>query len=97
MGIVIVWSAARVAASFYRAFRYTSVVGRTDAAFVASALAGGVATVVNPYGARLLDFLVQPASFLRPDITEWQSTPIARVYGAIYLIFLAMACGNSPQ
>jgi hypothetical protein len=91
MGMVTVWCVARIAASLYRASYRDSSIRRSDAAFVASALAGSVATLVNPYGASLLTFLVRPETINRPEITEWQATAMASKYGFIYLLFLGMA------
>jgi hypothetical protein len=94
MGIVVVWSVTRIVVSFCRAPRHGWGIRGADTAFVASAVAAGCATLLNPYGAGLLQFLVQPATIVRPDITEWQPVAIMSGYGIIYLIFLAMAmCG----
>ncbi len=91
IGIVLVWSFTRIVASLCRIPRPGWRNRRSDAAFVASTLAGGLATLLNPYGARLLTFLVRPATIIRPEIIEWQPISTASAYGVIYLAFLAMA------
>jgi hypothetical protein len=87
LAIVIVWSFAHIAAALYR----TRKICRSILAFGGSAVAGGIATLLNPYGAKLFHFLMQPATFIRPEITEWQPTMIMSPYGVMYLTFLAMA------
>ena len=85
--IVIVWSFVHIAAAVYRTHKICSSI----LAFGGSAIVAAVATLLNPYGVRLLDFLVQPATFIRPEIIEWQPTKIMSPYGVIYLMFLLMA------
>jgi hypothetical protein len=91
LAIVIVWSFTRIAVALYRAGRYGSRISPSDVALAASAVAGGIATLLNPYGVKLLHFLIQPATFIRPEIIEWQPTHIMSPYGVMYLTFLAMA------
>ena len=59
---------------------------------VAVAMAAVAATIFNPYGWRLWDFLRETVGFSRPDITEWQ--PVLRlgfVYVALWgLVFIAL-------
>jgi hypothetical protein len=62
----------------------------------ATALAAPVAvsfgaTLVNPYGVRLLAFLLWTASGARPDIAEWRPIDLMSPYGAAYLAVAAMA------
>ncbi len=91
MAVVILWSFVRIVASFCHMARSDWKVRWSDVVFVASAFGAGLATLFNPYGARLLTFLVRPATVIRPDIMEWQPIEIANAYGIIYLVFLAVA------
>ncbi len=91
MAIVAVWSFSRIVASFCHMPRSGWKVRRPDFAFVAGAIGAGLATLLNPYGAKLLTFLVRPATVIRPDIMEWQPIEIANAYGIIYIVFLAVA------
>jgi hypothetical protein len=50
-----------------------------------------LAVLVNPYGVRLLWFLVQTALGTRPEITEWAPLQIRSLVGALYLIGLALS------
>lgn len=43
--------------------------------------------LVNPYGLRMLSFLFQPATFYRPEITEWQPLQMLSVYFAGWFLF----------
>jgi hypothetical protein len=91
LAIVIVWSFTRVAVALYRARRYGSKISPTDLTLIASAVAAGIAILLNPYGAELFHFLMQPATFIRPEISEWQPMKIMSSSGITYLTFLAMA------
>ncbi len=48
------------------------------------------ATLGNPYGAGLWQFLLRTATVPRPDITEWQGLALVSLYGACYLALLAL-------
>ena len=87
LAIVIVWSFVHIAAAVYR----THKICPSILAFGGSVIVAAIATLLNPYGGRLFHFLVQPATFIRPEITEWQPTNIMSLYGVMYLVFLAMA------
>ena len=91
MATVIVWTSVRFLASFRRAVRTDWSALHPEWPFVGSVVAGGLATLVNPYGPRMLDFLVKPATLVRPDISEWQPTVLASANGAVYLIPFALA------
>jgi hypothetical protein len=57
-------------------------------------LASGLATLLNPYGAGLLAFLVQPATVVRPEITEWEPLRVASLAGLGYLAILALGVAS---
>jgi hypothetical protein len=86
LGLLFVWVLVRLAGTL-RGNR----PARTEGAFVLAAVAALAATVLNPYGVRLLAFLVRPATVSRPDIVEWQPIAIASTYGSTYLAFVALA------
>jgi hypothetical protein len=50
-----------------------------------------LAMMVNPYGVKLLWFLLQTTVGTRPEITEWAPLQIRSVVGALYLIGLALS------
>jgi hypothetical protein len=87
LAIVIVWSFVHIAVSVYR----THKICPSILAFGGSVIIAAIAILLNPYGRGLLHFLMQPATFIRPEIMEWQPTNIMSPYGVIYLVFLAMA------
>ena len=88
---VTVWSFVRIVDVLYRARRYGSKISTADLAFAASAIAAGIATLLNPYGVALFHFLIQSETFIRPEIPEWQPIRIMSPYGVMYLTLLAMA------
>lgn len=51
------------------------------------------ATLLTPYRAELLRFLLETATVPRPDISEWLPTQIVSVPGALYLLLLLTAVG----
>lgn len=90
LAVLGVWSVAGLllALARTRSARESYVRGRwLVVAFVASILA----TLVNPYGYRLLTFLIRPSTFVRPEITEWQPTKLATVYGIAYGLAVLVA------
>jgi hypothetical protein len=78
--ILGMWGALRIASDRSR-FRST-------AAPIAATLA---ATCVNPYGWRLLEFLLRTASIPRPDIIEWAPLGITTPYGIMYAVVLGIS------
>jgi hypothetical protein len=94
LAIAVVWSFTRIAVAFCRTRRYGAAISLSDVALAGSSVAAGIATLLNPYGVELFHFLVQPATFIRPDISEWQPTPIMSTYGVTYLMFLAVAAAG---
>ena len=52
-------------------------------------LASSAGMLVNPYGWDLFHFLLTTATVPRPDITEWQPTPLGTRRGLIYLLLTA--------
>lgn len=55
------------------------------------ALCAILATLINPYGWKLLHFLVTTATVHRPEITEWAPMRATSMTGFLYLPFAAMA------
>jgi hypothetical protein len=48
-------------------------------------IASTLATLLNPYGVRLIHFLLRTATVPRPGITEWQPLDIVSIEGVIYV------------
>ena len=48
-------------------------------------MAAVAAACLNPYGPRLLRFLLETATVARPDIVEWQPVNLAKTEGLAYL------------
>jgi len=86
LGILLVWIAACITRSLK-----DGRPRRAEIAFVAAGIAALGATLLNPYGMRLLTFLVRPATVVRSEISEWQPIAIVSTYGVTYLFFVTIA------
>lgn len=62
---------------------------RAPVALAAVVAASFGASILNPYGWRLIAFLLAPATFLRPEIIEWRPLDLATTLGALYVAALA--------
>ncbi len=58
-----------------------------DLGFVLAAM---LAVFLNPYGPKLLEFLLRTATIPRPEIGDWQSIPLVSALGALYMILVAL-------
>lgn len=54
--------------------------------------ASGLALLLNPYGTRLVMFLLQTATIPRPDISEWAPVKIMSQFGLTYLVLIGLTC-----
>ncbi len=96
LGLLGVWSAARIAVVCHAAVKNGSPWIKPCCQVALPALAAGLATMLNPYGPKLLWFLMETATVARPDIMEWQPVDVTKTEGIAYLAliglsFLAMA------
>lgn len=89
LGVLFIWSAVAVGKHMVRV-RRIAVALRAAGPLIAVSLASVAATLVNPYGMELIEFLLRTATVPRPEITEWAPVEIASVEGIAYLIFLAL-------
>lgn len=80
LGILCIWGV------FHVVFRRRQVLA--IALPVAAAFA---ATCLNPYGWRLLAFLIRTTSVPRPEIVEWNPLPVTSPYGVMYVMILSVA------
>jgi hypothetical protein len=92
LAILFLWSGIHTAALVWRAHSASVLLSRSTLTILAALTTSVLATLVNPYGAGLLRFLLRPATLARPDISEWQPIAIVSFYGILYLTFL-MAAG----
>ena len=53
-------------------------------------IACGLALLLNPYGSRLVFFLLRTATIPRPEIGEWAALSLVSLPGLLYLILLAI-------
>lgn len=94
LGILAVWTAAVGLAELVA--RRRGATERPSGGGGLALWAGGAlvasmaATLLNPYGPELLDFLARTATVPRPEITEWEPLGIRSASGVWYLLFLAL-------
>jgi len=86
--VVAIWASVH---AIYRACgRSSAETPRTIALVLLVASCAG-ATLINPYGARLIFFLLRTATVARPEISEWQSISLVSPQGVTYLAALGLA------
>ncbi len=85
MVVLLFWSAAHLVVLVWREGGRAALRSPKARRVVAVAVVSMLATLVNPYGWRLLAFLVRPVTVVRPEITEWQPLSITSPYGVMYL------------
>ncbi|MFQ5678311.1 MAG: hypothetical protein ACE5HP_02515 [Gemmatimonadota bacterium] len=89
LGVLGVWTAARLLEAGARGERLGSMLRFGGPGALVTVLSLG-ACLVNPYGIRLLRFLLRTATVARPEITEWRPIEIGSIEGAMYLGFLGL-------
>jgi hypothetical protein len=79
LGILCIWGV------FHVVFRHRQVL-----AIGLPVAAAFAATCLNPYGWRLLAFLIRTTSVPRPEIVEWNPLPVTSPYGVMYVAILGV-------
>ena len=88
IAVVAIWVAVRVVSHFMPdPWRVRSNPSSTTV--ILTFILCVAATLVNPYGPRLLTFLLETATVARPEIGEWQPVSITTPEGAAYVIVVA--------
>ena len=91
LGILGIWATIETWAR-HLADRRSVIAGRPATREILLLLiACGLATLVNPYGSTLWNFLYQTAFGPRPDISEWQPMMLVTRYGLAYAAFVTLA------
>lgn len=86
LGVVGLWAGLRLARSaLSRLGRGPAPGGPAEWKWVAALIASAAATLVNPYGTELLEFLVTTATVPRPFITEWQPLGLRSERGVLWM------------
>lgn len=90
VGVVGIWACARIAVRLFTpAVKTSTQSGLISVVIVAAACVG--ATLVNPYGANLLLFLLRTGTVARPEIGEWQPISIVSPEGVVYLVTVTLS------
>jgi hypothetical protein len=91
LGILGIWGAVEILARHLTDGRSLVAARPATREIVLLMIAGGLATLLNPYGLTLWRFLRETAFGARPDITEWQPLELMTSYGICYAAFVALA------
>ena len=92
LAVVGIWVVASVSYRFMPEHWQVVPAQRTSVLLVVLSLCIG-ATLLNPYGPRLIAFLLETATVARPEIGEWQPVSITTPEGALYVIIVALTIG----
>ncbi len=91
MGIFVLWSFSHLMFRLLRTRQPVFLLSPTNLAIYLAIIASMFATLLNPYGAQLLVFLLQTATVPRPEIVEWNPIAIMTLSGAMFIILLVLA------
>jgi hypothetical protein len=90
VGIFLLWGAVHLATAAWRGRRFHVFLESPQPAIVASMIACGFALLLNPYGIRLITFLLRTATVPRPEIADWQAARIIDTWGQMYFAGLLL-------
>ncbi|HWP56619.1 MAG TPA: hypothetical protein VNL14_01890 [Candidatus Acidoferrales bacterium] len=94
LGLLFLWLFFRVS---FVIVEKRSLSVASHMAVIAPLVVAVFATLLNPYGSELLQFLVRTATVARPEIIEWTPMKILSVEGAMYVSLLALAVAGLLQ
>ncbi len=87
IGVVGLWVGVRTVESLRNRNKHDAVASLWLLALLAAC---GGAIFLNPYGARLVQFLATTGTVPRPEISEWVPLALTSLPGSIYLLLLAI-------
>jgi hypothetical protein len=90
LGIFLLWGAVHLAATAWSQRRFRALLERSQLPIIASMIAGCLALLINPYGIRLVTFLVRTATVPRPEIADWRPITITGTWGQLYFAALLL-------
>ena len=91
LAVLGIWAALRAATQLWPGGRVASADGPKLAVLAAVLSACAAATLVNPYGPKLLAFLLRTATVARPEIGEWGPVVIGTPEGLAYLVVISVS------
>jgi hypothetical protein len=91
MAVFLLWACVHLAVLVWRAGRLRALFSPEARRILLAVIISVLATLLNPYGASLLVFLLRTATVARPEVPEWQPLPLASQEGAVYMLLLALA------
>jgi len=90
LGVYLLWSLVHITFLMLQARSRGIPPSLPILALVVAVISSVLATLLNPYGIQLFVFLLRTATVPRPEISEWQPIVIMSLWGAVYLILLAV-------
>jgi hypothetical protein len=89
--LFLVWAITRLGWVIWKERRAQALLARDRLHILLALLVTPLATFVNPYGAKLIGFLLQTATVKRPEIVEWQPTVILSPRGVVFALLVGLA------
>lgn len=91
IGVLYAWTAVHLMAKSLQEQSWRALMAPANRTAVASVILSSLAVLLNPYGVRLVVFLLRTATVARPEISEWQPITIQSLLGVAYVILLTLA------
>jgi hypothetical protein len=91
IGVLGVWAAVHAALAVYQRRSFAALTQSLPGTALLVALASGLATLVNPYGARLPQLLIERGIGSRSEVIEFMPLDILSAEGLAYLALSAAA------
>jgi hypothetical protein len=86
MGLLLLWAFIYLVIGLFQTRQPASLFSRSNLTVILVVVASLFATLLNPYGIRLLLFLLRTATIPRPEIAEWYPLNIWSGAGVIYVL-----------
>ncbi len=84
VGIFLLWGLIHLASAVGRERRLGVLGTPPNLAILANMIACPLALLLNPFGVRLVTFLLRTATVPRPEIAEWKPIAIADLWGQLF-------------
>jgi hypothetical protein len=90
-GLLALAAAATTAQALCRKFSGTELSRKTVLVLWLAVVVSGAALFVNPWGGELIRWLVRSVLWLRPEIEEWNPTPLGWDHAVLFALILLAA------
>jgi len=84
VGVFLLWGVIHLASAAAGERRLSVLLTRSNLVILTSMIACPLALLLNPFGLRLLTFLLRTATIPRPEIAEWKPIAITSQWGQLF-------------